>query len=177
MIFAITEPSALPFEPMNSRKSGLNPKIYNSALKLLSIRAHGSEELRVKLLKKGPAEDVDAVIAELLRKKYLDDQEFSFMRARSCCIHRHWGRLRIFLDLKNLGVSDKIIEISLDRVQAELPEADRLQKVISSYQRLHGRPASIKDVKKLFDRCIRLGYEPEMVRNQLDSLFASISWE
>lgn len=162
---------------MNSRKSGLNPKIYNSALKLLSIRAHGTEELRAKLLKKGDAADVEAVIAELLKKRYLDDQEFAFMRARSCCIHKHWGRLRIIQDLKNLGVNDKIAENAMDKVLAELPEEERLRKIISSYQRLHGRPASIKDVKKLFDRCIRLGYAPEMVRTHLDSLFASISWD
>jgi len=162
---------------MNSRKSGLNPKIYNSALKILSIRAHGTEELRVKLLKKGDADEVGTVVAELLKKKYLDDREFAFMRARSCCIHKRWGKLRIRQNLKILGLNDKIIEVSLERVLAELPEEDRLQKVISSYQKLHGRPASIKDVKKLFDRCIRLGYAPEMVRNQLNSLFASISWD
>ena len=133
---------------MNSRKPGLHPKIYNSALKLLSIRAHGTEELRGKLLKKGDAEDVEAVIAELLKKRYLDDQEFAFMRARSCCIHKRWGRLRICQDLKNLGVNDKIAENAMDKILAELPEEERLQKIISSYQRLHGRPASIKEVKK-----------------------------
>jgi regulatory protein len=164
-------------ESMNSRKPGLNPKIYNSALKLLSIRAHGTEELRLKLLKKGDAEEVETVLAELLKKKYLDDREFSFMRARSCCIHKRWGKLRIRQDLKNLGLNDKIAEASLEKVLAEFPDAGRLQKVISSYQKLHGRPSTIKDVKKLFDRCIRLGYTPEMVRNQLNSLFASISWD
>jgi len=162
---------------MNSKKPGLNPKIYNSALKLLSIRAHGTEELRKKLLKKGSPEDADTVIAELARKKYLDDQEFAFLRARSSCLHKRWGKLRIIRDLKNLGVDDKIIRISLEKAEAELPEKERLGKVIDLYQRLHGKPVSVKEVKKLFDHCIRLGYTPESVRSRLDSLFASVSWD
>ncbi len=155
----------------------MNPRIYNSALKLLSLRAHGTEELRRKLLRKGEAQEVEEVIAELLKKRYLDDLEFAFLRARSACINKRWGRLRISLDLKNLGVDDRIIEISLEKVLAELPEEENLRKVISIYQKLRGKPATIKDVKKLFDHCIRLGYAPELVRNQLDSLFASVSWD
>jgi len=155
----------------------LNPRIYNSALKLLSLRAHGTEELRRKLLRKGEAQEVEEVIAELLKKRYLDDLEFAVLRARSSCINKRWGRLRISLDLKNLGVDDRIIEISLEKVLAELPEEESLRKVISIYQKLLGKPATIKDVKKLFDHCIRLGYTPELVRSQLDSLFASVSWD
>lgn len=155
----------------------MNPRIYNSALKLLSLRAHGTEELRRKLLRKGEAAEVEEVIAELVRKKYLDDLEFAFLRARSSCINKHWGRLRISLNLKSLGVDDRIIEISLEKMLAELPEEESLRKVISIYQKLRGKPATIKDVKKLFDHCIRLGYAPEMVRSQLDSLFASVSWD
>lgn len=162
---------------MSTRNSGLNPRIYNSALKLLSLRAHGTEELRRKLLRKGEAQEVEEVIAELLKKRYLDDLEFAVLRARSSCINKRWGRLRISLDLKNLGVDDRIIEISLEKVLAELPEEESLRKVISIYQKLRGKPATIKDVKKLFDHCIRLGYAPELVRNQLDSLFASVSWD
>ena len=155
----------------------MNPRIYNSALKLLSLRAHGTEELRRKLLRKGEAQEVEEVIAELLKKRYLDDLEFAVLRARSSCINKRWGRLRISLDLKNLGVDDRIIEISLEKVLAELPEEESLRKVISIYQKLLGKPATIKDVKKLFDHCIRLGYTPELVRSQLDSLFASVSWD
>ena len=162
---------------MNSKTSGLNPKIYNSALKLLSIRVHGTEELRRKLLKKGTAEDTEAVIAELVKKKYLDDKEFAFLRARASCIHKRWGKLRIIRDLKNLGLDDKIIGISVEQAESELPEKERLEKVITIYQRLHGKPASIKDVKKLFDHCIRMGYPPESVRGRLDIIFSSITWD
>ena len=162
---------------MSSTESSIDPRIYNSALKLLGRRAHGTEELRRKLRKKGDPEEVDRVISELQRKRYLDDREFAYFRARSLCLNRHWGRLRISLDLKNLGVDDKIIEDSLTRAKEEVPEEESLQKVIGVYLKLHGNPASVKDVKKLFDRCIRLGYHPEMVRDRLNTVFASISWD
>jgi len=162
---------------MNSGKGGLNPRLYNSALKLLSIRAHGTEELRRKLLNKGDAGDVEAVLAELLRKKYLDDQEFACQRARSACLHKRWGSLRISQDLKNLGLDDRIVGLSLEKALAEFPEEERLARVISNYQKLYGRPTSIKDMKKLFDHCLRLGYAAEMVRPRLESLFSSLSWD
>lgn len=162
---------------MSSSESSIDPRIYNSALKLLGRRAHGAEELRRKLLQKGDPEAVDKVINELLRKRYLDDREFAYLRARSLCLNRNWGRLRIALDLRNLGVDDKIVEASLSRVKEEIPEEESLRKVINVYLKLHGNPASVKDVKKLFDRCIRLGYHPEMVRDHLNTVFASISWD
>ena len=161
---------------MKSKESGVNPKIYNSALKLLSARAHGTEELRRKLLKKGDASEVDKVIAELNRHKYLEDSEFSFLRARSSCIHKRWGNLRVIRDLKNLGVDDRIIRISLEKIEEELPEAERLSRVVSVYQKLHGHPASVKELKKFFDHCVRLGYPPETVRSKLGKLFSSVDW-
>lgn len=162
---------------MSKKNSDLNPKIYNSALKLLGNRAHGKEELRNKLLKKGDDSEVDAVIRELLRKRYLDDLEFAYLKARSSLLHKRWGMMRIRLDLKNLGVDDKIIEMSLERAGAEVSEEKNLTEVIRSYQRLHGEPASIKEIKRLFDHCIRLGYPPEMVRDQLDSMFETATWD
>ena len=54
------------------------PSAMERALRLLSMRAHTSCELRGKLLRAGfPADEVDSAMAECEKRHYLDDRLFA----------------------------------------------------------------------------------------------------
>jgi SOS response regulatory protein OraA/RecX len=107
---------------------------------------------------------------------YLNDEEFAWLRARFQRQSKHWGDRRIRLDLKSRGLDAKIIELVLSRLEAELPEVDSLHQLTKSWIRSSGSPTTVSQLKKIFDRCLRLGYSPEQVRTELKDFFLDLDW-
>lgn len=155
----------------------LKSSLYNQALRILARRAHSREELRRKLLRKGSSNQADEVLARLEDLGYLNDEEFACLRARSQRISKHWGNLRIRLDLKSRGLDARIVELALSRLEAELPEVESLHQLTQSWIRSFGSPTTASKLKRLFDRCLRLGYSPEQVRAELGDCFRDLSWD
>jgi regulatory protein len=155
----------------------LKTSLYNRAIRLLARRAHGKEELRRKLLRKATGEDVQQVLIRLEEQGYLDDEEFAYLRAGAMRRLKHWGNLRIRLDLRSRRVNDRIIERVLLRLEDELAEAESLHRAIQARIRTLGPPVSITQLKKLFDHCLRLGYSPQQTRAELDIYFHDLRAE
>lgn len=154
----------------------MNPELYDYAVRLLGRRAHSREELRQKLRRRGSAAEVEPVLRRLEERGYLDDREFASLRAGSLRRLRRWGDRRIAFDLKRLGVNARIVRFTLQRLEAEHPEAEALRQVVTG--RLAGAsPSTSQELKALFDHCLRLGFEPEAVRSELSGFFRGISWE
>jgi regulatory protein len=154
----------------------LKTSLFNQAVRFLARRAHSREELRRKLIRKGTPDEVKPVLLRLEELGYLNDQEFAWIKARSQRKSKHWGNRRIQLDLKSRGLDAKIIEFALSRLEAELPEVDSLHQLTQSWIRSSGSPTTVSQLKKLFDRCLRLGYTPEQVRTELKDFFSDLSW-
>jgi SOS response regulatory protein OraA/RecX len=146
-------------------------------LKLLAYRAHSREELRRKLSRSAPLEEVEVTLDKLEGRGLLDDREFAYLRAKRLRTERKWGSLRIGHNLKSLGVDAKIVHFTLDRIEKEFPEEDCLREAIESWIHLSGTPKRISQLKKLFDRCLRLGHSPDQVRNELKEYFEAVDWE
>jgi len=155
----------------------LKSSLYNQAVGLLARRAHSREELRRKLVRKGDPDQVLEVLARLETLGYLNDEDYAWLRARSQRISKRWGRRRIALDLKSRGVDAKIIDLVLSRLEIELPELDSLRQLIQSWIRSFGSPTTVSQLKRLFDRCLRLGYTPEVVRTELEECFHKLDWD
>jgi len=145
--------------------------IYNQAARILARRAHSREELRRKLLRKWDSSQVEVVLGRFEELGYLNDEEFACLRARSQRSLKHWGNHRIRADLKSRGLDAKIIELALTRLEAELPEVDSLHQLTQNWIRRYGSPTSVSQLKRLFDRCVRMGYSPEQVRTELETYF------
>jgi regulatory protein len=154
----------------------LKTSLFNQAVRFLARRAHSREELRRKLLRKGTPEQVTPVIARLEELGYLNDEEFANLRARSQRQSKHWGNQRIRIDLKSRGLDARIVELALSRLEAELPEVDSLHQLTQSWIRSFGSPTTVSQLKKIFDRCLRLGYTPEQVRTELTDYFRKLNW-
>jgi regulatory protein len=154
----------------------LKSSLYNQAVRFLARRAHSREELRRKLLRKATTDEITSVLDRLEDLGYLDDQEFAWLRARSQRTSKHWGNRRVRLDLKSRGLDARIVELTLSRLEAELPEVDGLRHLTQSWIQRFGSPTTVTQLKKLFDRCLRLGYAPEKVRRELEEYFGTLDW-
>ena len=155
----------------------MKTSLFNQAVRFLARRAHSREELRRKLLRKETPDEVRPVLLRLEELGYLNDEEFAWIKARSQRQSKHWGNRRIQLDLKSRGLDARIIEFALSRLEVELPEVDSLHQLTQSWIRSSGSPTTVSQLKKLFDRCLRLGYTPEQVRTELKDFFGNLSWD
>lgn len=154
----------------------MNSPLYDYAIRLLSRRSYGSEELRRKLQKRGSGEEAEGIIERLQRKGYLNDEEYAYQKARFGREVRRWGNNRIVQDLTRLGLNARIVELTLGKLDKECPEAETLQQVTERWVKSSGPPKSISQLKKLYDHCVRLGYSSEQVRAGLQGYFKEIEW-
>jgi len=90
---------------------------FDAATRLLSSRLHSVVEVRRKLTRKEyGGEVVEAVIADLRRLEYLDDEKFAKAKARSAAEHKKHGRRRAKTELMKAGVTGDVADRALDEV-------------------------------------------------------------
>ena len=89
----------------------------DAALHLISRRLHSRSELFRKLTRgRFEAGMVDAVLDDLARQGYVDDQKFAQAKAQAAAQRRHLGRRGAFADLMKSGVKRDVAESALDEV-------------------------------------------------------------
>jgi SOS response regulatory protein OraA/RecX len=142
----------------------------------LGRKNHSRLELRRKLVRSSPSEAVEKILDLLEEKGFLDDQIFALERALLGRERRLWGDLRVTQDLKRFGIDAKMIDQVLGQVNQRKGEAESLQEAIELWVNKSGKPRTPRPLKKLYDRCLRLGYPPQLVRQQLTAYFDQIDW-
>lgn len=153
------------------------PSAYDRALNLLTTRAHSRFELRRKLRSKHGQTEIDEAMERLARLGLLDDRSFAIDRAHILCRDRAWGERRIAADLSSRGLSEADIQAALAEAEERDPSRDRLMRLIDSRVARRGTPKDRSELKRVFDRCIRLGYAPSAIREELAPYFAALGDE
>jgi regulatory protein len=93
---------------------------FDGAVKYLGSRLHSRSELRKKLARREYGDAVvDAVLEDLARLGYLDDERFAKTRALSAAQHKHHGRRRAFMELIRAGVKGDVADKALTDVYSE----------------------------------------------------------
>ena len=113
------------------------------------------------------------MLDELESQRLLNDEDLACRRARGRRQRQLWGNRRIAGDLKRLGIDARMIEQILEKLEGETRQAESLQRAIQKWVGRYGAPTTRSDIKKLFDHCFRLGYEPELTRQQLGPYFGN----
>lgn len=132
--------------------------------------------MQQKLLRRGESSAVAAVIARLEESGLLNDHDFAVERARFCRKNRNWGLNRIRVDLKRQGVEEKLINLAVTQLAREDPEEESLSRAIDRRLRRHGCPRTSRELRRLFQALLRMGYAPSAVRSRLQSHFSKIDW-
>ena len=160
----------------NEESSGRNftpeerrARTFQRAAKLLAAKPRSESELRERLLKGryGSKSVVDEVIARLRAYGYLDDQQFALSFASHKVKQKPTGRRRLERDLMMKKVDRTVASEALDRVYAETPEEELIDRAIEKRTRLRGRPKTRDEAKSLFDHLLRQGFALEMVSGKV----------
>ncbi|WP_413334431.1 regulatory protein RecX [Brevibacterium sp. GP-SGM9] len=95
-------------------------KAKNTAMNMLAMRDHASQELREKLLKRDFLPDaVDELIAKLQKSKLLNDEEFAHRYVRAHRERRKLSQSVLRRELNKKGIPPEIISEAVDEVDGE----------------------------------------------------------
>ena len=95
-------------------------KAKKTAMNMLAMRDHASQELREKLLKRDFLPDaVDELIAKLQKSKLLNDEEFAHRYVRAHRERRKLSRSVLRRELNKKGIPAEIISDAVDEVDGE----------------------------------------------------------
>ena len=84
---------------------------FDGAIRLLESRLQSTAEMRRKLMRKEFGQTiVDAVIADLVRLGYLDDERFARAKALSAAEHKLHGKRRAKVELLKAGVKSDVAD-------------------------------------------------------------------
>src|SRR5215213_4181861 len=93
---------------------------FDRAMAALAFRLHSRAELHKKLMRREYGETVvNAVLDDLARLGYVNDEQFARTKALGAAQHKHHGRRRAFMELRKAGVTGDVADQALDDVYAE----------------------------------------------------------
>jgi regulatory protein len=143
-------------------------------MRALSRRARTEHEIRQRLADRGLAEeDIDAIIASLLRYSFLDDQRYAreFVRSKFAA---GYGEHRIRMQLRERGCPEQFIDPAIREAEEEESQAEVLNRVLKQRLRSKGEPDDPRSLKNLLDFCTRRGFDYELIKRRLEPWFHSI---
>jgi len=141
----------------NDRRAA--PDAFETALRLLTRRAHSEAELRRKLVRRGcPADDVDRAVVRARGLGYLDDAAFA--RALAGERARTRGPALIARELAAKGVERAVVQEAVGAVRRE--------DVVAAARRLAERAAEAGADRRLTaSRLLRRGFPGDVIREAL----------
>jgi len=142
--------------------------LYETAVKLLTRRAHSVSEMKKALGRRCTDRKlVQAVLDRLKREQLLDDARYAQQFARHRSETRKQGRFRILRDLRARGVADPHIEAALEVLDVELDPAVLIRRRMERKLRLLRRPLDTRKLASLYRSLLGAGFPSDLVRREL----------
>ena len=148
---------------MKQRKP-LTPEAAQIRAEELCARAeHSAGEIRDKLRRQGIATaDAEAIIARLIKNRFIDDARFARAYVRDKVEFARWGRRKIALGLYQKRVDRSVATEALDEIDPDR-YADILRSVLDAKRRTIADANTYEGRTRLFRFAISRGYEPDLV--------------
>jgi regulatory protein len=145
--------------------------IYNDCLKYIGKRIRSEKEIREYLMKKELKEDtILKIVSELKKNGFIHDGRFAKAFVSDKIYLSNMGPNRIRKELEELGVSDDIIESSMDEIKSE-DVYEHLNKIILKKIKSNHKYSRSILKEKILSSCMDLGYEKSMIVSIFDSLY------
>ena len=147
--------------PLHRRKTYDQETLYEYAVGALARKMRSVAELKRLLRRRLPEGDeseamVEAVIARLKARKYLNDSAYAAAYSSYRKENEKFGRLRVITDLKARGVHGDVISKAVSDAYAGADE-EKLAREYLRRKRVK-KPATAKDAARLFRALMRAGY-------------------
>ncbi len=136
------------------KAAGDSSQAFESAMRMLSLRAHSEFELKVKLKLKFPDEAVYAAIEKLRGLNLLNDEKFAFMYAEELYRRKNFAPKRILIELKNRGIDSATAENAVNSL-----DIDREIGIIKVIEKYHiDENSTPKEKDRVIRRLVAMGY-------------------
>ena len=139
---------------------------YEKGLTYLSMRAYARKELFNKLKLKYGAQASERAIEKMEYYGYIDDEAFCRMYARHLFETKKYDIKRISYELKLKGIDVEIIDNTLKTLDNE-PIQRIIDMLRTKYEKNLDSP---KDIKRIFNRFIRMGYSFGDVKSAFEEI-------
>ena len=109
----------------------------------------------------------DEIFLYLIKENYLNEERFTRSYIRGKFYIKHWGRNKIRINLKQKGITEKLIAKSMD----EIDEQDYLESVNKIYQDYYSKQKGLRDYQKkskTIKHLMSKGYEYELIMEVSD---------
>ena len=136
------------------KNQGEQSLAFDSAMRMLSLRAHSESELRHKLSQKFPVEAVSHAIEKLNSLGLLDDEKFALLFTEELYRRKGYAKKRIIIELKNRGIDSQIAENAINSLDIDTEIG--IIKVIEKYK--INEQSSPKEKDRVIRRLLNMGY-------------------
>lgn len=124
-------------------------------------RSH--REVRTKLLSlKVYGDDLEEIMSELIKEKFLDELRFACSFARGKFRIKKWGRNKIKQHLKQHDISDYCLRKAMEEID-EKEYLSTLQEIIGKKKIDYADTNKYKQNQKVIKYCISRGFEMNLV--------------
>ncbi len=109
----------------------------------------------------------DEIFLYLIKENYLNEERFTRSYIRGKFYIKHWGRNKIRINLKQKGITEKLIAKSMN----EIDEQDYLDSVNKIYQDYYSKQKGLRDYQKkskTIKHLMSKGYEYEIIMEVSD---------
>ena len=109
----------------------------------------------------------DEIFLYLIKENYLNEARFTRSYIRGKFYIKHWGRNKIRINLKQKGITEKLIAKSMN----EIDEQDYLDSVNKIYQDYYSKQKGMRDYQKkskTIKHLMSKGYEYDLIMEVSD---------
>ncbi len=145
-------------------------KIYSRLSKLCSVREYCKADIarKVELLKGEDAIDTQAIISQLCKDKYIDENRYAAAFARDKSALQGWGESKIRIALARKGLDGDAIAYGLEQIDPERAKA-RMESVLAA--KLH----TIKgEGQQVLAKLLRFGTSRGYSYNQIKAFYDNV---
>ena len=126
------------------------------------------QEVRFKLLSlKIYGDDLENIIVELIKEKFLDEERYARSFVRGKYKLKKWGRIKILQALKQKQISSYCLKKGMEEISEEI-YLRNLDNLISTKEKdYHKQSGYIKD-QKIIKFLLNKGYEYDIIKLQMN---------
>ena len=145
-------------------------KIYSRLSKLCSVREYCKAEIarKIELLKEDDAIDTQAIISQLCKDKYIDENRYAAAFARDKSALQGWGEQKILYALAAKGLADSAITYGLEQVEPEKAQRKMESVLTAKYRTLKG------EERERFLKLVKFGAGRGYSYNQIKAFYDNI---
>lgn len=131
-------------------------------------RCHEEVESKLRSMKMD-ADESDQIIAHLIKENFLNEERFACSFARGKHRIKHWGTIRITIELKFRKINQRLIATALKEISPQ-EYLETFHKTADRIWENSTESNSVKRRKKFCDSLLRKGFESNLVYEKVKDL-------